>query len=88
MFYKALDALRRCLELPYFIAAWESINHRQFSFFLVYHVYRLWVMVVTWKSGATKFAIYYMPSSSVLKIRGVAPIHHHRRVFEQLTALR
>ena len=78
MFYRALDALRHCLELPSFIAAWDSINHRQFSFFLVYHVHRLWVMMATWESGATKSAIFYMPASSVFKIRGVAPFPESR----------
>ena len=78
LFFRSLDAMRRCLELPSFVSAWDSIPHKQFSFFIVYQVHRLWVMMSTWEAGAEKKAIYYMPTSTVLKIRGAAPFTESR----------
>ena len=35
-------------------------------------------MMATWKAGAEKKAIYYMPTTTVLKIRSAAPFTESR----------
>ena len=77
--YKALDRFRKMLELPSFKGAWDSIHHRKFSFFVVYHIHRLWIMMSVWEEGATTNSIYYRTSGPVMKIRGAAPFTVHQQ---------